>query len=57
MSTTFWAVFFGATVAYLVTTLIEGLVEEYHLRRHSKYLEYLEDSTDDFFEELKTTKK
>jgi hypothetical protein len=57
MSTTFWAVFLGVSLAYIVTTLIEGLVEEYHLRRHTKYLEYLEDSTDDFFEELKTTKK
>jgi hypothetical protein len=57
MSTTFWAVFLGVSLAYIVTTLIEGLVEEYHLRRHTKYLEYLEDSTDDLLEDLRTTKK
>jgi hypothetical protein len=56
MSTTFWAVFFGATTAYLVTTLIEGIVDDLHVKRHTKYLEYLEDSTEDFFDNL-TTKK
>jgi demethoxyubiquinone hydroxylase (CLK1/Coq7/Cat5 family) len=57
MSTTFWAVFLGVSLAYIVTTLIEGLVEEYHLRRHIKYLEHLEDSTDDLLEDLRSTKK
>ena len=57
MSTTFWAVFLGVSLAYVVTTLIEGIVEEYHIRRHTKYLEHLEDSTDDLLEDLRATKK
>jgi len=52
MSTTFWAVFLGVTAAYIVVTLLEGVVDEIHARRHAKYLEYLDDQAEEFFEEM-----
>lgn len=56
MSNTFWAVFLGVTLGYLVTTLIEGVINEIYVKRHTGYLEYLEDQSDDFIEEIKKIK-
>jgi hypothetical protein len=54
MSTTFWAVFLGVMAAYVVVTLFEGIVDEIRTKRISGYLEYLEDQSQDFLDELRT---
>jgi hypothetical protein len=49
MSTTFWAVFAGATSAFLVVRLLDSILDELHTRRHARYLEYLEEQADGLF--------
>lgn len=56
MSTTYWAVFLGMLTGYLTITLLEGIVDEVRTRRHTGYLEYLEDQSEDFFDELRSVK-
>lgn len=49
MSTTFWAVFLGVLLAYLVTTLIEGIVEEIQNRREARFWEAIDDEVADIY--------
>jgi len=49
MSTTFWAVFAGATSAFLVVRLIDSILNEFHDRRHARYWEALDDEIGDFY--------
>jgi hypothetical protein len=49
MSTTFWAVFAGATSAFLVVKLLDNILNEISNRRHARFLEAMDDEFSEFY--------